>query len=42
MNFNFIFAETNAEKHNKITPIASMSDGKYVMDLVLRNNITTK
>ena len=37
----FIFAETNGEKHNTITPIASMSDGKYVMDLVLRNNITT-
>ena len=39
---SFIFAETNGEKHNTITPIASMSDGKYVMDLVLRNNITTE
>lgn len=38
----FIFAETNGEKHNTITPIASMSGGKYVMDLVLRNNITTE
>ncbi len=38
----FIFAETNGEKHNTITPIANMSDGKYVMDLVLRNNITTE
>ena len=38
----FIFAQTNGEMHNTITPIASMSDGKYVMDLVLRNNITTK
>ena len=38
----FIFAETNGEKHNTITPIASMADGKYVMDLVLRNNITTE
>ena len=38
----FIFAETNGEMHNTITPIASMSDGKYVMDLVLRNNITTE
>ena len=38
----FILAETNGEKHNTITPIASMADGKYVMDLVLRNNITTK
>ncbi len=38
----FIFAETEGEPHNTITPIASMSDGKYVMDLVLRNNITTE
>ena len=38
----FVFAETNGEKHNTITPIASMMDGKYVMDLVLRNNITTE
>ena len=37
----FIFAETDGEKHNTITPIASMADGKFVMDLVLRNNITT-
>ena len=38
----FIFAETDGEKHNAITPIASILDGKYVMDLVLRNNITTE
>ncbi len=37
----FIFAETEGTPHNTITPIASMADGKYVMDLVLRNNITT-
>ena len=37
----FIFAKTDGEPHNTITPIASMMDGKYVMDLVLRNNITT-
>ena len=37
----FIFAETDGTPHNTITPIASMVDGKYVMDLVLRNNITT-
>ena len=37
----FIFAETDGEKHNTITPIASMAGRKYVMDLVLRNNITT-
>lgn len=38
----FIFAETNGEPHNTITPIARMSDGKYELDLVLRNNITTE
>ena len=38
----FIFAETNGEPHNTITPIARMRDGKYELDLVLRNNITTE
>lgn len=28
--------------HNTITPIARMRDGKYELDLVLRNNITTE
>ena len=37
----FVFSQTDGEPHNTITPIASMSDGKYIMDLVLRNNITT-
>ncbi len=37
----FIYAETDGEPHNTITPIASMEDGQYVLDLVLRNNITT-
>lgn len=37
----FIFAQTDGTPHNTITPIASMDNGKYVMDLVLRNNITT-
>ena len=37
----FIFAETNGEPHNTITPIASKKNGKFVLDLVLRNNITT-
>lgn len=37
----FIFAETDGTPHNTITPIASMADGKLVMDLVLRNDITT-
>ncbi len=37
----FIYAETAGEPHNTITPIARMRDGRYEMDLVLRNNITT-
>ena len=37
----FIFANTHGEPHNTITPIARMRDGKYELDLVLRNNITT-
>lgn len=38
----FIFAETEGEPHNTITPIARMRDDKYEFDLVLRNNITTE
>ena len=37
----FVFAETDGEPHNTITPIARMRDGRYQLDLVLRNNITT-
>lgn len=36
-----VFAETDGEPHNTITPIARMRDGKYELDLVFRNNITT-
>ena len=38
----FIFAQTNGEPHNTITPIARKRNGKYELDLVLRNNITTE
>ncbi|MBQ6825284.1 MAG: UDP-glucose--hexose-1-phosphate uridylyltransferase [Clostridia bacterium] len=38
----FIFAETDGEPHNTITPIARKSDDKFELDLVLRNNITTE
>jgi UDPglucose--hexose-1-phosphate uridylyltransferase len=38
----FIFAETDGEPHNTITPIARKRGDKYELDLVLRNNITTK
>lgn len=37
----FIFAETDGEKHNTITPIARRRGKKYELDLVLRNNVTT-
>lgn len=38
----FIYAETDGEPHNTITPIARKRGEKYELDLVLRNNITTK
>ena len=38
----FIFAETDGEPHNTITPIARRRDGDFELDLVLRNNITTE
>lgn len=37
-----IFAETDGTPHNTITPIARMANGKYELDLVLRNNLTTE
>ena len=37
----FVFADTAGEPHNTVTPIARFRDGKYELDLVLRNNITT-
>ena len=37
----FLFAETDGEPHNTITPIARKRDGKFELDLALRNNITT-
>ncbi len=36
-----IFAETDGEKHSTITPIARMREGKFELDLVLRNNLAT-
>lgn len=36
-----ILSESDNEPHNTITPIARMRDGKYELDLVLRNNRTT-
>ena len=38
----FIFAETDGEPHNTITPIARRKGDMYELDLTLRNNITTE
>ena len=38
----FIYAETDGEPHNTITPIARKNGDRYELDLVLRNNITTE
>lgn len=38
----FIFAETDGEPHNTITPIARKKGEVYELDLTLRNNITTE
>ena len=38
----FIFAETDGEKHSTVTPIARRRGEDFEIDLVLRNNITTK
>ena len=38
----FIYAETDGEPHNTITPIARKRGGNFELDLVLRNNITTE
>ena len=37
----FVYAYTDGEPHNTVTPIARFRDGKFELDLVLRNNITT-
>ena len=37
----FVFAETDGEKHNTVSPIARFRNGKFELDLTLRNNITT-
>lgn len=38
----FVYSETEGEPHNTITPIARKVGAVYELDLVLRNNITTK
>lgn len=38
----FVYAYTDGEPHNTITPIARKRGDKFELDLVLRNNITTQ
>jgi len=38
----FIFAKTDGELHNTVTPIARRRGEAFELDLVLRNNITTE
>lgn len=38
----YIYAETDGEPHNTITPIARKKGDVYELDLTLRNNITTE
>ena len=37
----FIFAETDGVKHNSCSPIARKDGKTYIVDFILRNNITT-
>ncbi|ARI76145.1 UDP-glucose--hexose-1-phosphate uridylyltransferase [Halobacillus mangrovi] len=36
-----VYAQTNGDPHNTITPIARYRDGQFELDLVLRNNRTS-
>ena len=38
----FVYAYTDGEPHNTVTPIARMTEGLFELDIVLRNNITTE
>ena len=38
----FVFAQTDGEPHNTITPIARKKGDLFELDLTLRNNITTE
>ncbi|MBQ6922766.1 MAG: galactose-1-phosphate uridylyltransferase, partial [Clostridia bacterium] len=36
-----IYAETDGAKHNSLSPIARKQGDEYIIDIILRNNITT-
>ena len=37
-----IFAETDGVRHNSLSPVCRIKDGVYVMDMILRNNLTSE
>lgn len=37
-----IYAQTDGEKHNTITPVARKSCDKFIIEIILRNNITSE
>jgi UDPglucose--hexose-1-phosphate uridylyltransferase len=39
---NFIFAQTDGVPHNSCSPIARKDGENYIIDIILRNNITTE
>ena len=38
----YIFAETDGVKHNSLSPVARKKDDVYIIDMILRNNITNE
>lgn len=38
----YIFAETEGVKHNSLSPVARKDGSKYIIDIILRNNITNE
>ncbi len=39
---NYIFSETDGVRHNSLSPICRLEGKKYIMDMILRNNITNE
>ena len=38
----YIFAETDGVRHNSLSPICRKNDDTYIIDMILRNNITNE
>lgn len=38
----YIFAETDGVKHNSLSPVCRKVNGTYILDIILRNNITNE